>query len=170
MALANATQMKNVPKRFLYFACKLSSVEWLMAQWLELFLLNWRGQPENRTHQSLAVKRSFAIEIQNYVLWFGYAIQTKCTWLIQRYKLVTLANWGEKFFWALEICETILKKFTIFSSNKFNATNPYQYPLNLEDNGRILVLFPTIICHVIDSDSPLYTLSAKQFLMNRYKT
>lgn len=42
-----------------------------------------------------------------------------------------------------------------------------QYPLKLQDDGRVHIIFPVIVCHVIDEESPLYTLSASQFLEKR---
>lgn len=40
----------------------------------------------------------------------------------------------------------------------------FQHTLKLENNGRSFVLFPITVCHVIDSSSPLYDLSAKDLL------
>lgn len=46
--------------------------------------------------------------------------------------------------------------------------NPFQHPLELEHDGRVHVIFPLTVCHVINSDSPLYELSAQDFLEKRY--
>lgn len=46
--------------------------------------------------------------------------------------------------------------------------NQFQHPLKLQDGGRIHVIFPVIVCHVIDESSPLYTLSASDFLEKRH--
>lgn len=47
------------------------------------------------------------------------------------------------------------------------STNQFQHQLKLQDDGKVLVLFPTIVCHLIDKNSPLYTLSAEEFLEKR---
>lgn len=101
----------------------------------------------------------------------------KHMWSIQRYRPALSVNQSEIFLVVRELKKTSseyryldvqnLGFHSFSSSTEFDSTNPYQHPLNLEDDGRILVLFPTIICHVIDSKSPLYTFSAKQFLENR---
>lgn len=43
----------------------------------------------------------------------------------------------------------------------------YQHLLKLENGGRSFLIFPTTMCHVIDADSPLYDLSAKDLLEKR---
>lgn len=53
------------------------------------------------------------------------------------------------------------------SSIKGKSLNRFQHMLKLKDDGRVLVLFPLIVCHVIDDESSLYTLSAEHFLEKR---
>lgn len=36
---------------------------------------------------------------------------------------------------------------------------PIETPLKLENQGKMLLIFPTTVCHVIDETSPLYNLS-----------
>lgn len=45
--------------------------------------------------------------------------------------------------------------------------NQFQYPIKLEDDGQVHVLYPLTVCHVIDEKSPLYNLSAKDLLQKR---
>lgn len=40
----------------------------------------------------------------------------------------------------------------------------FHHSLKLENNGRLFMIFPLTVCHVIDSQSPLYDLSAKDLL------
>lgn len=40
----------------------------------------------------------------------------------------------------------------------------FQHTLKLENKGRVFLIFPTTICHVIDETSPLYDMSAKDLL------
>lgn len=44
----------------------------------------------------------------------------------------------------------------------------FQHTLKLENNGRLFAMFPLTICHIIDSSSPLYDLSAKDLLEKKY--
>lgn len=44
----------------------------------------------------------------------------------------------------------------------------FQHTLKLENNGRLFLIFPQTVCHVIDSSSPLYDLSAKDLLEKKY--
>lgn len=55
----------------------------------------------------------------------------------------------------------------LFSSVNGDLVDQFQHELKLQDDGQVLVLFPFIVCHVIDSESPLYTLSAEKFLEKR---
>lgn len=41
--------------------------------------------------------------------------------------------------------------------------------MNLESGGRVFILWPQTIAHVIDSTSPLYNLSAKDLLEKRFE-
>ncbi|XP_058815610.1 ATP-sensitive inward rectifier potassium channel 11-like [Topomyia yanbarensis] len=41
--------------------------------------------------------------------------------------------------------------------------------MQLENNGRILLMWPVTVCHVIDSDSPLFDISAKDLLQKRFE-
>lgn len=43
----------------------------------------------------------------------------------------------------------------------------FQHSLKLENDGRVHLIFPTTLCHVIDEQSPLYDLSAKDLLEKR---
>lgn len=45
----------------------------------------------------------------------------------------------------------------------------YQYELDLESGGRVFLLWPQTIAHIIDSSSPLYHLSAKDLLEKRFE-
>lgn len=54
----------------------------------------------------------------------------------------------------------------VFSTND-DFVDPFQYQLKLQDDGKVLVLFPMTVCHIIDTESPLYKLSAKHFLEKR---
>lgn len=44
----------------------------------------------------------------------------------------------------------------------------FQHKLKLENDGRMLSIFPYTVYHVIDASSPLYGLSAKDLLEKRY--
>lgn len=44
----------------------------------------------------------------------------------------------------------------------------FQHSLKLENDGRLFAIFPLTICHIIDSESPLYDLSAKDLLEKKY--
>lgn len=46
----------------------------------------------------------------------------------------------------------------------------FHHTLKLENKGRVFLIFPTTICHVIDETSPLYDLSAKDLLEKKYLT
>ncbi|XP_031618737.1 ATP-sensitive inward rectifier potassium channel 11-like [Contarinia nasturtii] len=59
--------------------------------------------------------------------------------------------------------------FGEISSNNGDILNQFQYPLKLQDNGRVHIIMPVIVCHVIDRKSPLYNLSAPQFLEKRFE-
>lgn len=52
------------------------------------------------------------------------------------------------------------------SSAEGEILSDYLRPLSLE-NGDAFIIFPLIICHIIDSESPLYDLSAKDLLEKR---
>lgn len=56
-----------------------------------------------------------------------------------------------------------------FSSSEGDILEQFQYPLTLQDEGQVHIIFPVIICHVIDDNSPLYTLSASQLLTKRWE-
>lgn len=45
----------------------------------------------------------------------------------------------------------------------------FQHQLKLENDGRFFLIFPMIICHVIDETSPLYHLTARDVLEKRYE-
>lgn len=60
--------------------------------------------------------------------------------------------------------------FDLYSSDEGEVLTHFQHPLRLQDEGRVLVIFPLIVSHVIDSQSPLYSLSAKDFLNKRYNS
>ncbi|XP_031619158.1 ATP-sensitive inward rectifier potassium channel 8-like [Contarinia nasturtii] len=55
------------------------------------------------------------------------------------------------------------------TSNDGDTVNQFQHLLKLQDDGQVHIIFPLIICHVIDDQSPLYTLSAKKFLEKRFE-
>lgn len=55
----------------------------------------------------------------------------------------------------------------LFSSANGDLVDQFQHELKLQDDGQVFVLFPLIVCHVIDRESPLYTLSAEKFLEKR---
>ncbi|XP_055295129.1 ATP-sensitive inward rectifier potassium channel 8-like [Sitodiplosis mosellana] len=59
--------------------------------------------------------------------------------------------------------------FGEISSVEGDILNQFQHPIKLQDNGRIHIIFPVTVCHMIDSKSPLYTLSASQFLEKRFE-
>lgn len=66
----------------------------------------------------------------------------------------------------------ISKLFFIFhifrcSTAEGELLNDYQRPLKLEEDGDVFIIFPPIICHVIDSESPLYDYSAQDLLQRR---
>ena len=42
-----------------------------------------------------------------------------------------------------------------------------QTRLKLENNGRVFLIWPVTVCHVIDKSSPFYDMSAKEFLERR---
>lgn len=44
----------------------------------------------------------------------------------------------------------------------------FQHSLKLENDGRLFMIFPVNVCHVIDNSSPLYDLSAKDLLEKKY--
>lgn len=44
----------------------------------------------------------------------------------------------------------------------------FQHTLKLNNNGKLFALFPLTVCHIIDSTSPLYDLSAKDLLEKKY--
>lgn len=48
-----------------------------------------------------------------------------------------------------------------------DIVNQFQQPLKLQDDGRVHAIFPVVVVHVIDYESPLYTLSAREFLEKR---
>lgn len=41
--------------------------------------------------------------------------------------------------------------------------------MKLENNGRILLMWPITVCHVIDSESPLFDISAKDLLEKKFE-
>lgn len=51
-----------------------------------------------------------------------------------------------------------------FSSIEGEKLKNFQHTLKLENKGRVFLIFPTTICHVIDETSPLYDMSAKDLL------
>lgn len=53
------------------------------------------------------------------------------------------------------------------SSMDGDIVNQFQQPLKLQDDGRVHAIFPVVVVHVIDYESPLYTLSAREFLEKR---
>lgn len=53
------------------------------------------------------------------------------------------------------------------SSNEGEKLRHFQHLLKLENGGRVFLIFPTVVCHVIDEQSPLYDLSAKDLLEKR---
>lgn len=55
-----------------------------------------------------------------------------------------------------------------FSSAEGEVIHQYQHQLKLQEDGRIFIIFPLTICHVIDAMSPFYNLSAKDFVEKRY--
>ncbi|XP_055295130.1 ATP-sensitive inward rectifier potassium channel 8-like [Sitodiplosis mosellana] len=55
------------------------------------------------------------------------------------------------------------------TSNEGDIFEHFQYPLKLHDEGQVHIIFPVIVCHVIDNSSPLYTLSASQLLTKRFE-
>ena len=52
----------------------------------------------------------------------------------------------------------------VFSSAEGEKLRQFQRTLKLENDGRVFLIFPTTVCHVIDENSPLYDLSAKDLL------
>lgn len=60
-----------------------------------------------------------------------------------------------------------INKKKLCSSTEGDILEQFQYPLKLQDEGQVHIIFPVIICHVIDESSPLYTLSASQLLTKR---
>lgn len=61
-------------------------------------------------------------------------------------------------------CEFIMQLKLYDFSSVDGKTHLITYPLKLEDDGHVLAILPVIVCHVIDKDSPLYNVSAKQLL------
>lgn len=55
-----------------------------------------------------------------------------------------------------------------FSSVDGVIVNQFQCSIKLEDDGQVHILYPITVCHVIDEESPLYNLSAKDLLKKRY--
>lgn len=53
------------------------------------------------------------------------------------------------------------------SSSEGERLRQFQHSLKLENDGRVFLIFPTVLCHVIDAQSPLYDLSAKDLLEKR---
>lgn len=45
---------------------------------------------------------------------------------------------------------------------------PIETPLKLENDGKMLLIFPTTVCHVIDETSPLYDLSQQSLNDRKY--
>ncbi|KAJ6650043.1 ATP-sensitive inward rectifier potassium channel 8 [Pseudolycoriella hygida] len=45
----------------------------------------------------------------------------------------------------------------------------FHHALKLENKGRVFLIFPTTVCHVIDETSPLYDMSAKDLLEKRFE-
>ncbi|XP_058451523.1 ATP-sensitive inward rectifier potassium channel 11-like [Malaya genurostris] len=45
----------------------------------------------------------------------------------------------------------------------------HESTMKLENNGRILLMWPVTVCHVIDSESPLFDISAKDLLQKRFE-
>ncbi|XP_039452749.1 ATP-sensitive inward rectifier potassium channel 11-like isoform X1 [Culex pipiens pallens] len=45
----------------------------------------------------------------------------------------------------------------------------YESSMKLENKGRILLFWPLTVCHVIDCDSPLFDISAKDLLEKRFE-
>lgn len=57
---------------------------------------------------------------------------------------------------------------TILHSSSEGERLPYfEQSLQLANDGRVYLLYPTTVCHVIDAQSPLYDLSAKDLLEKR---
>lgn len=52
-------------------------------------------------------------------------------------------------------------------SAPLDATPQCKHELKLESGGRVSLLFPITVCHVIDAESPLYDLSAQNLRSNR---
>lgn len=45
----------------------------------------------------------------------------------------------------------------------------YQQPLKLHEDGHVFIIFPLTVCHVIDSQSPFYHLSARDFVQGHFE-
>lgn len=46
----------------------------------------------------------------------------------------------------------------------------FHHRLKLENDGKLFLIFPLTVCHVIDASSPLYDLSAKDLLEKKYES
>lgn len=54
-----------------------------------------------------------------------------------------------------------------FSSMEGEKLKNFHHTLKLENKGKVFLIFPTTMCHVIDETSPLYDMSAKDLLEKR---
>ena len=89
---------------------------------------------------------------------FQILMQKKSVWICNYFWIFVQQN--NQFLFAMDHTK-------IFRSFEGDIMNQFQQPLKLQDNGRIHIIFPVTVCHIIDSESPLYTLSASQFLEKR---
>lgn len=67
------------------------------------------------------------------------------------------------------IDEHIIFLLFFFRSPEGEALKNFQYQLELENEGKVFLIFPLTICHIIDSSSPLYDLSAKDLYEKRFE-
>lgn len=165
----------NARKRFSWCAFRLFAVLASMVLWLGLFMRNWRVHREHIMFPNSVGKQLFAKEIQSFVFYFEYVIQMTPTGLVQKYKLVCSAILCQYTYLLLNENSilsnsgTYLMLFSKCSSTNGDLVHQFQYSLKLEDDGQLLVLYPLTVCHVIDNESPLYNLSARDLLMKRWE-